>query len=127
MSLNSSTAVSTIQAPVAVDRVAVSVIAVPGSAQANPIPVVARPSDLTATDIAPQPAQLNQAVDDLNRHFKASSTDLRFSIDDDSGRTVVSVVDAESGKVLRQMPTEEALRVSKALDKALGTLIKRVA
>jgi len=127
MSLNASTAVSTIQAPVAVDRLAVSIIAVPGSAQANPIPVVAQPSDKVATDVAPQPAQLALAVDDLNKRFKDSHTDLRFSIDDDSGRTVVSVVDGESGTVLRQMPTEEALRVSKALDQALGNLIKRVA
>ena len=127
MSLNASTAVSTIQAPVAVDRLAVSIIAVPGSAQANPIPVVAQPSDQVATDVAPQPAQLALAVDDLNKRFKDSHTDLRFSIDDDSGRTVVSVVDGESGTVLRQMPTEEALRVAKALDQALGTLIQRVA
>lgn len=126
MSLTSS-AVSTIQAPTGVDRLAVSVIAVPGAAQTHSIPAVLQPSSTAATDIAAQPAQLAQAVDDLNRRFKDSRTDLRFSIDDDSGRTVVSVVDAEDGTVLRQMPTEEALRVSKALDEALGTLIKRVA
>lgn len=127
MSLSTTTAVSTIQAPVAVDRVAVSVVALPNAGQATPIPVVARPSDTAATDVAPQPAQLAQAVDDLNKRFKDSHTDLRFSIDDDSGRTVVSIVDAEDGTVLRQMPTEEALRVAKALDQALGTLIQRVA
>ncbi len=126
MSLTS-TAVSTIQAPTGVDRLAVSVIAVPGSAQTHSIAAVLQPSSLAATDIAAQPAQLAQAVDDLNQRFKDSRTDLRFSIDEDSGRTVVSVVDAQDGTVLRQMPTEEALRVSKALDEALGTLIRRIA
>lgn len=129
MSLTS-TAVSTIQAPMmsgGLDRFAVSVIAVPGSAQTNSIPAVLQPSSTAATDIAVQPAQLVQAIDDLNQRFKDSHTDLRFSIDEDSGRTVVSVVDAQDGTVLRQMPTEEALRVSKALDEALGTLIRRIA
>ncbi len=127
MSLHTSTAVSTIQAPVAVDRLAVSVAAVPGSAQATPVTVAPQPSNLAATDVAAQPAQLAQAVDDLNKRFKDSQTSLRFSIDDDSGVTVVSVVDADDGTVLRQMPTEEALRVAKALDQALGKLIERTA
>lgn len=127
MSLHTSTAVSTIQAPVAVDRLAVSVAAVPGSAQATAISAVPQPSESVATDVAAQPAQLAQAVDDLNKRFKDSQTSLRFSIDDDSGVTVVSVVDADDGTVLRQMPTEEALRVAKALDQALGKLIERTA
>lgn len=126
MSMNSSNAVSAIQATVAVDRFGVSA-AVPNTGAVVNVPPVARPSDLAVTDVAPEPVQLAQAVDDLNQRFKDSRTDLRFSIDDDSGRMVVSVVDAEDGKVLRQMPTVEALRVSKALDQALGTLIQRVA
>lgn len=130
MSLTS-TAVSTIQAPGGVDRVAVSVVAVPASTASDPVPGVMQPSTTAATDVAAQPAQLARAVDDLNQRFKDSRTDLRFSVDEDSGVTVVSIVDANDGTVLRQMPTEEALRVAKALDQALdqklGRLIQRLA
>lgn len=126
MSVNPNTAVSAIQASVAVDRFGVSV-AVPNTGTVVQVAPVERPSETAITEVAAEPVQLAQAVDDLNQRFKDSRTDLRFSIDDDSGRTVVSVVDAEDGTVLRQMPSVEALRVSKALDQALGTLIQRVA
>jgi len=126
MSLNTSTAAPAIQATVAVDRFGVSA-AVPNTSVSVQLPVVARPSETAATERAPEPVQLAQAVDDLNQQARDSRTDLKFKIDEDSGRTVVSIVDAGDGTVLRQMPTEEALRVSRALDKTLGKLIERVA
>ncbi|MBA4285982.1 MAG: hypothetical protein C0434_10685 [Xanthomonadaceae bacterium] len=126
MSVQTSSAVSAIQATVAVDRFGVSA-SVPNSGPVVGLSSVDQPASLAVTDVAPEPAQLAQAVDDLNQRFKDGRTDLRFSVDEDSGQMVVSIVDAADGKVLRQMPTEEALRVAKALDKALGTLIERVA
>jgi len=126
MSLNTSSAAPAIQATVAVDRFGVSA-AVPNTSVSVQLPVVARPSETAATERAPEPVQLAQAVDDLNQQARDSRTDLKFKIDEDSGRTVVSIVDAGDGTVLRQMPTEEALRVSRALDKTLGKLIERVA
>lgn len=126
MSVQTSSAVSAIQATVAVDRFGVSAV-VPNTGAVVDVAPAARAAAVATTDVAPEPVQLAQAVDNLNKRFKDSHTDLRFSVDDDSGRMVVSVVDAADGTVLRQMPTEEALRVSKALDKALGTLIERVA
>lgn len=126
MSVPSSSAVNAIQATAAVDRFGVSAV-VPSGTSSVLIAPVERPSDTAVTERAPEPVQLAQAVDNLNQRFKESRTDLRFSIDEDSGRTVVSIVDAEDGRLLRQMPTEEALRVAKALDQAIGTLIERVA
>ncbi|WP_293373532.1 flagellar protein FlaG [Nevskia sp.] len=126
MSLNTSNTVNAIQATVAVDRFGISAT-VPNTGAGVAVSPVARPPERAATERAPEPVQLAQAVDDLNQRFRDSRTDLRFSVDDDSGRTVVSVVDAEDGRVLRQMPTVEALRVSKALDQALGNLIQRLA
>lgn len=126
MSMNSSSPVSAIQASVAVDRFGVSA-AVPNTQSTVQLPAVAQPAVTAATERAAEPVQLAQAVGDLNQRARDSRTDLQFKIDEDSGRTVVSVVDSGDGTVLRQMPTEEALRVSRALDKALGTLIQRVA
>lgn len=126
MTMNTSSPVNAIQASVAVDRFGMSA-AVPSTVAIVEVAPVAQPSATAATERAPEPVQLAQAVDDLNQRARGSRTDLQFKIDEDSGRTVVSVVDAGDGTVLRQMPTEEALRVSRALDKALGTLIQRVA
>ena len=52
---------------------------------------------------------------------------LRFSIDDDTGRTIVKVVDMQTDEVIRQMPSKEVLAISKAIDKLQGLLIQQKA
>jgi flagellar protein FlaG len=47
---------------------------------------------------------------------------LRFSVDQDTGKTVVSLLDPE-GQVLRQMPSEEALEVAKAIGRFQGMFV----
>jgi flagellar protein FlaG len=51
-----------------------------------------------------------------------SSTSLRFKVDQDSGKTVAELLDPD-GQVLRQMPTEEALEVAKAIGKFQGAFV----
>ena len=69
--------------------------------------------------------ELKDAVGKLNASVHAQN--LEFSIDEDSKRTVVKVVDSATREVVRQMPTEEALEIAKALDKAFGLLISEKA
>lgn len=47
---------------------------------------------------------------------------LRFHVDQDTGKTVVALLDPE-GQVLRQMPTEEALEVAKAIGRFQGMFV----
>lgn len=61
------------------------------------------------------PIDLEAALDDLAARAAESGAALDFRIDDDSGRVVVSVVDRSDGTVLRQMPSEEALRIARSL------------
>ncbi|MEY4582191.1 MAG: hypothetical protein RL701_6894 [Pseudomonadota bacterium] len=51
-----------------------------------------------------------------------ASTSLRFKVDQESGKTVAVLVDTE-GQILRQMPTEEALEVAKAIGKFQGMFV----
>lgn len=78
---------------------------------------------------APEPDrdQVNQVVLAINKTMKALGRDITFSIDEDSKRTVVKVVDQETGDVIRQMPSAEALEIGKALDKLQGLLIRQSA
>lgn len=77
-------------------------------------PVALRPAIDSATEVAPVQS-LDAAVRELSGYVAQSSAELSFRVDEDSGRVVVSVVDARDGTVLRQMPTEEALRIARAL------------
>ena len=75
----------------------------------------------------PTPEQLNQAVKQIQDVIKQTAQSLQFSIDKDSGMTVVKVVDTESKKVIRQIPSEEVMAIAKALDKLQGLLVKQQA
>ena len=84
--------------------------------------------------VAPQQAakepsreQLNKAVSELNQSSQIKTQGLEFSIDEDSQRTVVKVIDQETKEVLRQIPTREALELAKTFDSAKGSLISQSA
>jgi flagellar protein FlaG len=82
-----------------------------------------------ATDASREPsrAQLDQAVSALNQSSQIKTQGLEFSVDEDSQRTVVKVIDQETKEVLRQIPTKEALALAKAFDSAKGSLISQSA
>jgi len=65
--------------------------------------------------------QKKAAQENPDKAVDASET-LRFHVDKDSGKTVAELVDRE-GQVLRQMPTEEALEVAKAIGKFQGMFV----
>lgn len=52
---------------------------------------------------------LEDVVRDLNQHIQQVQRELQFSVDKDSGRTVITVMDKETQDVIRQIPGEEAL------------------
>lgn len=72
-------------------------------------------------------AELQDAVATSNNFLKTVTNALEFSIDKDSGDTVVKVVDTATKEVIRQYPSEEMLQIAKALDKIQGLLIKQKA
>jgi flagellar protein FlaG len=86
----------------------------PGAGQSSPQPAAA--SGRSQSDI-------KQAVQDLNNYVQSLRRDLQFTIDDESGETVVKVTDPASGEVIRQIPSEEVLAIAHSLEKAQGLLL----
>jgi flagellar protein FlaG len=72
----------------------------------------------------PNAAELNNAVADLNKVAQAASQGVRFSLDEDTGRTVVKVVDTQTDKVLRQIPTVEALKLWRSIEQMQGVMLR---
>ncbi|MGV6852834.1 MAG: flagellar protein FlaG [bacterium] len=56
--------------------------------------------------------QVENAVNKLNVFSEKSGQALNFSVDDGSGKTIISVVDKTTDELIRQIPSEEALRVA---------------
>lgn len=68
-----------------------------------------------ASDEAAGSTSLDQAVRDLNAYVQNVQRSLQFDLDDESGHTVVRVLDAETDEVIRQMPSEEVLALARHL------------
>ncbi|MBQ0745637.1 MAG: flagellar protein FlaG [Marinobacter sp.] len=62
-----------------------------------------------------QREELNDAVSQLNDYVQNVQRDLQFEVDNESGQTIVRVVDQQTQEVVRQMPDEVALRLAEKL------------
>jgi len=69
-----------------------------------------------------QPEQVEAAVNQIQQFTQTLTQNLKFSIDEDTGKTVVRIVDIQTQEVIRQIPSEEAIRIAGALGKIQGVL-----
>jgi len=60
-------------------------------------------------------AQLEEAVAKVESFLKVQNRDLAFTIDEDTKRSVVTVKDSSSGDVIRQIPSEEVLKLAERI------------
>jgi flagellar protein FlaG len=58
---------------------------------------------------------------------KVDTTNMRFSHDPESGRMLMQITDPASGEVIRQMPSEDMLKVARAVSMMQGALLKEKA
>lgn len=105
----------------------------PDSAGATPDAQLAKAA--TVTPQAPPPEKdvqasrqkLDEAVKAVNDFVKTVNNSLQFSVDDDTGKTVVKVIDSATKEVIKQFPSEEMLAIAKALDGIKGLLVHQKA
>ena len=64
---------------------------------------------------------LEKVVSQLNAYIQNTQRDVDFSVDDATGRVVVKVIDSQSEEVIRQIPSEEMLAISRHLVESLET------
>lgn len=55
---------------------------------------------------------------------QADTSTLEFSIDAESDRLVVKIIDSATGELVRQIPMEEMLALAKALGRLKGLLLQ---
>lgn len=71
------------------------------------------------------PEQLQQAVGKINNVVQAINPGVEFSVENDSRTVIVSVVDKGTNEVIRQIPSDDAINISRALEVLQGLLIKQ--
>lgn len=103
-----------------------------GTGAARPVPAAAAAAvqqleQLQAQRRQPTSEQVQKAVENLRQAVQSSSANLQFSVDGDTGKTIIRVVDGDTKEVIRQLPSEEVLQLAKSLDKLSGLLLKQKA
>ena len=78
--------------------------AVPESGNSQPL---VKPEDIRES--------IEKTVEQISEFVHANARGLRFRVDDASGRTVVTVVNPNSGEIIRQIPSEEFLQIASEL------------
>lgn len=73
--------------------------------------------------IEPDKSSLDTALEQLNQNMQAWATGLRFDVDEDTQKLIVSLVDSESGEVIRAVPSDAALQISKMIANFQGNSI----
>lgn len=91
----------------------------------DPLATVAQVQQ-TKPETAVSRTELQSAVDVVNQAVALEQRSLSFSIDDVSGRSVIKVVDFETDELIKQIPSEELLKVAqdiKRLQEEMGQSI----
>lgn len=78
--------------------------------------------DQTSVTEALSVKNIEKALESANDALKSSNNSLRFQVDKSVRQPIISVVDQDSGKILRQYPTEEIVRITKNIDSLRGVL-----
>ena len=96
----------------------------------NPSSAAAATPVQSATAAAPptRSDEVRKAAQQVNAALKATaSSDLQFSVEGDNKDVVVRVVDSQTKELIRQIPSEEMVAMSKAIDNLSGLLIQQKA
>jgi flagellar protein FlaG len=106
-------------------------ITVSGESAASPAPAARSPGNEKAGEGAAdkkaeeQPAlsQTAEIVADAQKSLDMiQNIDLQFAIHEATGRTMVTVRDESSGKVIREIPSSEVLNLAARLDAMVGVI-----
>ncbi|WP_321386338.1 flagellar protein FlaG [Alcaligenes phenolicus] len=66
---------------------------------------------------------LDDTLDQINNSLQAWSTGIRFNMDDEAQRLVVSIVDNSTGEVLRTVPSDAVIQIAKMIVQLQGNAV----
>lgn len=83
-------------------------------------------------DAREKPAQagsnLESAIRKANSYLdNISQTSVRFRVDEDFGELLITVVDANTEKIVRQIPSEEMVKMAARMEELQGILLDKEA
>ena len=86
---------------------------VSAASEASPLSQVSKRSEEKAENVE---KDLQKVTDELNVNQRIRQHNLEFKVNEDLGRTIVKVVDSESGDLIRQIPSEELVALAERIE-----------
>lgn len=74
-------------------------------------------------DLSENPSTLEKALEDVNNNMRAWATGMRFDVDPEAQRVVVSIIDSATGETLRTVPSDAVIRVAKMIVQLQGKVV----
>jgi flagellar protein FlaG len=100
-----------------------------GAKIATSLPVAADVEKLTIPKVAVEDmsAAVRAAARQIDSYLKQVGRALEYSIDEATGRTVITVRVTATGEVIRQIPNEEVLELARHIDAGSNALLSLTA
>ncbi|MFC3609657.1 flagellar protein FlaG [Stutzerimonas tarimensis] len=98
-----------------------------GATHAASLPAKQAPSaqaEAARAEEGTRPANLDDAVSQIQDFIQSIDRSLHFKLDDSSGQVVVQVYAGSGNDLIRQIPSEEALRLAEQLEEARSLLFR---
>jgi len=69
--------------------------------------------------------EIDEVLKDLEKFSNYFKTHLNFSKDESTGITVVKIINSETEEVIRQIPSEEILKIASKMQEVIGVLFDK--
>jgi len=75
--------------------------------------------------VAPVRESIEKIAADLQKFVQAMGRDLNFSVDETTGYHVVRVIDQSTGELIRQLPSDELLKLAREFEQLQNALVSQ--
>ena len=79
-------------------------------------PAVQPAPQANSAQAMPSAEQVQQAIKTVQQMVQSQASNLQFSVDQTTGKTIVTVVDTTTNQVIRQIPSKEMIAIAHAID-----------
>jgi flagellar protein FlaG len=70
---------------------------------------------------------VHEAAQQISEYLRKSAPNIEFVVDNAAQEVIVRIVDAETKRLIRQIPSEEALAIARALHRQGGLFLRQTA
>lgn len=85
------------------------------------------PGDGSSAEASPPESELEKTVQHLTEYVGWGNFTIEFKTDDQTGSMVISIIDRDTGEILRQIPPEQILKLKSRIREMLGLVFDHMA